>query len=69
MEPRKIIIARGIVTLLAFCGMLLVLLPLRGARAASDTDIYNYDNLQETINKQKQTEVSLLKFQLPTKDA
>lgn len=62
MEPRKIIIARGIVTLLAFCGMLLVLLPLRGARVASDTDMHDYDNLQETIKRQKQTEVSLLKF-------
>lgn len=62
MEPRKIIIARGIVTLLAFCGMLLVLLPLRGVQK-HDPNLY--DNLQETLKKQQQTEVSLLKFHVP----
>lgn len=62
METKKIVIARGIATLLALCGMLLIMLPLRNTEQ-HDPDIY--DNLQETLKKQQQTEVSLLKFHVP----
>jgi hypothetical protein len=62
MEPKKLIVARGIAALIALCGMLLVMLPLRGAH---EHDPNMYDNLQETLKRQKQTEVSLLKFHVP----
>lgn len=62
MESKKLIIARGIATLVALCGMLLIMLPLRGVQ---EHDPNLYDNLQETLKKQQQTEVSLLKFHVP----
>lgn len=62
MEPKKLIIARGIATLLALCGMLLIMLPLR---TMQQHDPNMYDDLQETLKRQKQIEVSLLKFHVP----
>ena len=62
MEPKKLIIARGIATLLALCAMLLIMLPLRNTE---QHDPNMYDNLEETLKRQKQTEVSLLKFHVP----
>lgn len=63
MEPKKLIIARGIATLVALCAMLLIMLPLRNNTQEHDPSMY--DNLQETLKRQKHTEVSLLKFYVP----
>lgn len=64
MEPKKLIIARGIATLIALCAMLLIMLPLRSVQQ-HNINIEDYENLQETLQRQKQTEVSLLKFHVP----